>query len=251
MRLKDRVAVVTGAGQGIGRAIAEGLAREGAAVMIGDLQEDNANMTARLIGDAGGRARAARVDVSDLGACRALIADAVEAFGRLDILVNNAGIGVIKPLLDVTESDWDRQMAVNVKAPFFLTQEAARVFVRQGGGGRVVNVASTSAFVASSSPLTPYDVSKAGVRMLTISSAVALAPHGVNVNAIAPGTIDTDLTRAVASPDRLAAYAKEKIPIGRIGQPQDLVGAVIFLCSDESSYVTGHVLVVDGGWLLL
>jgi NAD(P)-dependent dehydrogenase (short-subunit alcohol dehydrogenase family) len=157
----------------------------------------------------------------------------------------------VKPFLEVTEDVWDRQMAVNLKAAFFATQRAVEVMIGQGNGGKIVNVASTSAFVASSTPMVPYDISKAGVRMLTTSSAVQLAPYHINVNAIAPGTIDTDLTRAVADSDRLARYAREKIPWGRLGRPQDLAGAVVFLCSDDAAYVTGHTLVVDGGWLLL
>ncbi len=251
MKLRDRVAIVTGAAQGIGQAMAEALAREGAAVVIADIQADGAQAAAAGIEAAGGRALAITVDVSRLADIRMMIRRTVDHYGRLDVLVNNAGLAIVKPILEVTEDLWDRQMAVNLKAAFFATQQAAEVMIGQGDGGKIVNVASTSAFVASSTPMVPYDISKAGVRMLTTSSAVQLAPYHINVNAIAPGTIDTDLTRAVAGSDRLAWFAREKIPWGRLGRPQDLAGAVVFLCSDDASYVTGHTLVVDGGWLLL
>jgi NAD(P)-dependent dehydrogenase (short-subunit alcohol dehydrogenase family) len=123
--------------------------------------------------------------------------------------------------------------------------------IRADRGGKIVNVASTSAFTASSIPTVPYDISKAGVRMLTMSSAVQLAKYGISVNAIAPGTIDTDLARSALDPEKLDKFGKIRIPKGRLGQPQDLVGAVVFLCSDDSDYVLGHTLVVDGGWLAI
>jgi NAD(P)-dependent dehydrogenase (short-subunit alcohol dehydrogenase family) len=251
------VAIVTGGAQGIGRAIVEGLAREGAAVMVADVNGEKAQQTAAAVAAApdvaaaGGRARAASADVGRLNDIDALVERTVTEFGRLDILVNNAGIALAAPLLEVTEELWDRQMAINLKAAFFATQRAAEVMIRQGGGGKILNLASTSGFVASSISMVPYDISKAGVRMLTISSAVQLAPHHINVNAVAPGTIDTDLTRSLADPERLEWYATRKIPWGRMGRPRDLAGAAVFLCSDDADYVTGHTLVVDGGWLLL
>jgi NAD(P)-dependent dehydrogenase (short-subunit alcohol dehydrogenase family) len=257
MKLVDRVAIVTGGAQGIGRAIAEGLARQGAAVMIADVNAEGARETAAAVAAApevaaaGGKARAAAADVGRLSDIDALVTRTVAEFGRLDILVNNAGIALAAPLLDVTEELWDRQMAINLKAAFFATQKAAEVMIKQGGGGKILNLASTSGFVASSISMVPYDISKAGVRMLTISSAVQLAPHRINVNALAPGTIDTDLTRSLADPERLEWYATRKIPWGRMGQPKDLAGAAVFLCSDDADYITGHTLVVDGGWLLL
>jgi NAD(P)-dependent dehydrogenase (short-subunit alcohol dehydrogenase family) len=250
MELHGRVAIVTGAAQSIGRAIADALAREGASVAVADLQGEKATAVAASINAAGGRAVGLRVDVSRVADIARMIDETLERFGRIDILVNNAGIAIAKPFLDLTEAEWDRQMAVNLKAVYFATQRAGAAMIRDGRPGRIVNLASTSAFVASSTPMTAYDISKAGVRMLTISSAVQLAPYGINVNAIAPGTIDTDLTRSVADPERLAAYAREKIPLGRLGQPPDIAGAAVFLCSDASSYMTGHTLVVDGGWLL-
>jgi len=249
MKLQDRVAIITGAAQGIGQAIAQGLAREGAAVVIADLQEAKAQETVASINEAGGRALAMKVDVMHLPDLSAMVEQTLAHFGQVDILVNNAGILIIKPFLEVTEADWERQLGINLKAAFFATQRVAEAMIRTGRRGRIVNVASTSAFTASTIPTVPYDISKAGVRMLTTSSAVQLAKHGINVNAIAPGTIDTELARSALEPEKLAKFGEVRIPIGRLGQPQDLVGAVVFLCSDDSDYVLGHTLVVDGGWL--
>lgn len=249
MKLQNRVAIVTGAAQGIGQAIAQGLAREGAAVVIADLQEAKAQETAASINEAGGRALAVKVDVMHLPDLSAMVEQTLAHFGQVDILINNAGILIIKPFLEVTEADWERQLGINLKAAFFATQKVAEAMIRTGRRGRIVNVASTSAFTASTIPTVPYDISKAGVRMLTTSSAVQLARHGINVNAIAPGTIDTELARSALEPEKLAKFGEVRIPIGRLGQPQDLVGAVVFLCSDDSDYVLGHTLVVDGGWL--
>jgi len=146
-------------------------------------------------------------------------------------------------------------MNVNLKSAFFLAQKVARVMIDQGSGGRILNTASTSAFISSSRPIVPYDISKAGMRQLTVSLAAHLVDYGINVNAIAPGTIDTDLGAGTVDPAVRRAMqekrAQEKIPMKRLGQPEDLVGAAIFLVSDEAAYVTGHTLVVDGGVLVL
>jgi NAD(P)-dependent dehydrogenase (short-subunit alcohol dehydrogenase family) len=249
MRLRDRVAIVTGSAQGIGQAIAQGLAREGAAVVVADLQEDKARETATTIVEQGGRALVLKVDVSKVADISAMVDQTVAHFGQVDILVNNAGILVVRSFLEMTEADWDRQIDINLKSAFFATQKVAAAMIHAGRGGKIINVASTSAFTASTIPTVPYDISKAGVRMLTMSSAVQLVKHGISVNAIAPGTIDTDLARIALDPEKLDKFGKVRIPIGRLGQPQDLVGAVVFLCSEDADYVLGHTLVVDGGWL--
>jgi NAD(P)-dependent dehydrogenase (short-subunit alcohol dehydrogenase family) len=249
VKLQNRVAIITGAAQGIGRAIAKGLAREGAVVVIGDIKVDQAHQTAAEIIEAGGRALALKVDVLQLPDIEAMVDQTLAHFGQVDILVNNAGMLIIKPFLEMTEADWDLQMGVNLKSAFFATQKAAAAMIKGGRRGKIVNVASTSAFTASSIPTVPYDVSKAGVRMLTISTAVQLARYGINVNAIAPGTIDTELARSALEPEKLEKFGQVRIPIGRLGQPEDLVGAVVFLCSDDADYILGHTLVVDGGWL--
>jgi NAD(P)-dependent dehydrogenase (short-subunit alcohol dehydrogenase family) len=249
MKLRDRVAIITGAAQGIGRAIAAGLAEAGAAVVIADLQENKAQITATSINESGGQAVALKVDVMRLDDISAMVDQTLARFGQIDILVNNAGMLIVKPYLEMTEADWELQIGVNLKSAFFATQKVAAAMIRDGRHGKIVNVASTSAFTASSIPTVPYDISKAGVRMLTMSSAVQLAEHGIRVNAIAPGTIDTELARSALEPEKLEKFGRVRIPIGRLGQPRDLVGAVVFLCSDDSDYVLGHTLVVDGGWL--
>jgi NAD(P)-dependent dehydrogenase (short-subunit alcohol dehydrogenase family) len=253
MRLADRIAIITGAARGIGRAVALGFAREGASVVVADVRTELAEQTVAEIAAAGGRALAVEADVTSPADLDRLVATTVERFGRIDILHNNAGVsGGPGDFFGYTPDDWDRILGVNLKSPFFLSQKVARVMVDQGRGGRILNTASVAGFIAAARPTIPYDVSKAGLRQMTVSLAAHLAPHGITVNAIAPGTIETDFSAAVVSPEQLAAYRdrrRQQIPLGRLGQPGDLVGAAIFLCSDEAAYVTGHTLVVDGGLL--
>jgi NAD(P)-dependent dehydrogenase (short-subunit alcohol dehydrogenase family) len=249
MRFAGQSAIVTGGGRGMGRAVALGLAREGAAVAVADVDEAPAADVRDEIAGAGGRAIAVRADVSRVDDIQRMFAETVEAFGDVSILINNAGIGIPKPLIDYTEADWERQLDVNLKGMFFATQEAARLMIPKRRG-KIVNFCSTAGFVSSSTPETAYDISKGGVRQLTISVAAELAQHNINVNAVAPGTIMTELTLRVLDTDEKMARASAKIPLGRLGKPEDMVGPVLFLCSSDADYVTGHVLVVDGGWLL-
>jgi NAD(P)-dependent dehydrogenase (short-subunit alcohol dehydrogenase family) len=249
VRFAGQTAIVTGAGRGMGRAVALGLAAEGANVVVAEVDEPSAKEVVDAIQKAGTRALQVKVDISSVADVRRLFEVTVAEFGGVDILVNNAGIGIAKPLVDYTEADWDLQLGVNLKGMFFATQEAARLMIPKRRG-KIVNFASTAAFVSSSTPETAYDISKGGVRQLTISVAAELAPYHINVNAVAPGTIMTDLTLSVLDTEEKMARASAKIPLGRLGKPEDMVGPVLFLCSDEASYVTGHVLVVDGGWLL-
>ena len=233
----------------MGRAIALALAAEGAAVVVAEVDAALGAGVVEEIRSAGGRALAVTVDISDVSQVQRLFAMTKAEFGGLDILVNNAGIGIPKPLVDYTEDDWDRQLGVNLKGMFFATQEAAKLMLPRRKG-KIVNFASTAGFVSSSTPETAYDISKGGVRQLTTSVAAELAPHNINVNAVAPGTIMTDLTMRVLDTEEKMARASAKIPMGRLGTPEDMVGPVLFLCSSEADYVTGHTLVVDGGWLL-
>jgi NAD(P)-dependent dehydrogenase (short-subunit alcohol dehydrogenase family) len=249
MRFAGQTAIVTGAGRGMGRAVAHALAREGAAVVIADVDGGPAAEVRAEVEKAGGKALAVHADVSKVEDVHRVFADTVKAFGDVDILINNAGIGIAKPLVEYTEIDWERQLDVNLKSMFFATQEAARLMVPKRRG-KIVNFCSTAGFVSSSTPETAYDISKGGVRQLTISVAAELAPHNVNVNAVAPGTIMTELTLRVLDTPEKMARASAKIPLGRLGTPEDMVGPVLFLCSKDADYVTGHVLVVDGGWLL-
>jgi len=225
--------------------------------MIADMRAELAEENAASIRDAGGEATTIAIDVTNLDDLGRLVAATRERYGRIDILHNNAGIsGGVGDIFGYTSDDWDRIMNVNLKSAFFLAQKVARVMIEQGEGGRILNTASTSAFISSSRPIIPYDISKAGMRQLTVSLAAHLVDYQINVNAIAPGTIDTELgampgVDLAARAAMQAKRAQEKIPMKRLGQPDDLVGAAIFLVSDEAAYITGHTIVVDGGVLVL
>ncbi len=247
--MTGRGALVTGAARGIGRAVAVRLAARGDTVLLADRDADEARRAARRITDSGMRARAVALDVTDVYRVREVIAE-IDERTPLGTVVNNAGIARSSPLAEVTRALYDELMAVNVRACFFVLQAAARVMIPRRSGS-IVNVASTSAFTASTTPMTVYDTSKGAVRMLTVAAARELAAYGVRVNAVAPGTVETDLTRALFSggADALDAQAREVIPLGRLGEPSEIAAAVDFLSSRDAAYVTGHVLVVDGGWL--
>ena len=217
--------------------------------MVAELNPAHGAEVADEINANGGTATPVQADVSRVDDVTRLFDETVKTFGTIDILVNNAGIGVAKPILDYTEADWDRQMGVNVKGVFFCSQAAARLMIPRRRG-KIVNFASTSAFVSSSQPEVAYDTSKGAVRQMTISMAAELAPHGINVNAVAPGTTATEMTRSTLSTDEGLAWHLARIPMGRVGQPDDIAAVVVFLCSPEASYITGHTLVADGGWLL-
>jgi NAD(P)-dependent dehydrogenase (short-subunit alcohol dehydrogenase family) len=249
MRLLDKTAIVTGAGSrdGIGRAIALGLAAEGANVAIGDLDGEGAARTAAEVERLGRRALAIQVDMADATQVERLIDSAVAAFGGIDILVNNAGFCAFVPFLEISEELWDRTMAVNVKGYFLAGQQAARVMARQGRGGRIVNISSQCAEHAGQEK-THYCASKAAVKLLTKGMALELASYGINVNAVAPGTIDTGIVREDRIKRLVEAERREStIPWGRMGRAEDVVGAVIFLACAESAYCTGAEILVDGG----
>jgi glucose 1-dehydrogenase len=251
MRLKDRVAIVTGASRGIGRAIALGLAREGAAVVVNNSHpgsDELAEEVVRTICAAGGRAAPLRADVADLAEHHRLVAAAVTQFGRLDILVNNAGVEFREPFLRTRPETWDRTLAVNLRGPYFLSQKAAEAMMGSGGG-KIINIST----VHDHHPLrdrSAYAISKGGLMMLTKSLAFELAEHGISVNAISPGAILTDMNREALSVPENLSRCLGKIPLKRLGAADDIVGAAVFLASSESDYVTGATLYIDGGMLL-
>jgi len=249
-RVDGKVALVAGSGGGIGGAGAAGLAREGAVLLCADIDAAAAETTAARIRDAGGRANAFALDVRDRPAVDAAIAAAVSGFGRLDVLLDCAGVSQTASFLDLDPGEWNRVIAVNLTGMFHLGQAAARQMVSQGNGGSIINVTSQLAEVARPERAA-YVASKGGGRSLTQAMALELAPHGIRVNAIAPGPTLTGLTRAsYADPERRRATIAQ-IPLGRLGEPEDIVGAILFLASDESRWVTGSTVTVDGGYLVL
>lgn len=241
-------ALVTGGARGLGRAIVTRLAERGDAVFLADVDGDAGRRTAAELVDAGHDVRFVHLDVRDADEVASVVREADSAV-PLSTVVNNAGIGWSTPLVDITPEQFDTLMSINLRGTFLVLQAAARVMVPRGRGC-VVNVSSTSGFTASTNAMVPYDTSKGAVRMLTIAAARELAPHGVRINAVAPGTVETDFTRAlVERPEDFERLADGHIPMGRLGLPEEIAAAVAFLSSDDASYVTGHVLVVDGGWL--
>lgn len=242
-----RGALVVGGAKGIGRAIARTLAERGDDTIVADVDEAAAaECVAELRGD-GLTARHVVLDVTDVAHVRTVVA-AVDAETPLGTVVANAGVALRRPLVDVEPAEYDHVMDVNVRGVFFVVQAAIRAMTPRGRGS-VVTVCSTSGFTASTGPMTVYDASKGAVRLLTQAAAREAAGSGVRVNAVAPGTVETDLTLALASSAELAELARERVPLGRLGRPQEIAAAVAFLSSDAASYVTGHVLVADGGWL--
>jgi NAD(P)-dependent dehydrogenase (short-subunit alcohol dehydrogenase family) len=248
MRLKDKVAVVTGAGSGMGAAIAIGYAREGARVACADINLAGAEATVAEIRKAGGTGLAVPVDVGDADSVSRCITEVVRNFGRIDILVNDAGISRRGPFLEHLEENWDAVMRVNAKGYFLCSQAAAKVMIAQGGGA-IVNISSiTPAGILQN--LCSYAASKGAVDALTKHLALELVKHGIRVNAIAPGMIETNLSRERLKDPEQRRSSIELVPMGRLGKPEDVVGAAVFLASTESAYVTGVVLPVDGGCLL-
>ena len=245
MRLQGRVAAITGGALGIGRATARLFAAEGAAVVLGDVKVEEAEAVAQEIGRAGGRALALGVDVGDASQVQAFVDRAVAELGRLDVMFANAGIAHSAPFLEHAEAQWQRVLRVNLTGVFLCCQIAARQMVAQGGG-RIITTASINGFRGVEN-LVGYNAAKAGVIELTKTMAVELARHGITVNAIAPAQIDTRLTRAFSDDARARRVAR--IPMGRFGEADEVAKAALFLASDDASYVTGHTLAVDGGYL--
>ena len=245
MKLKKRIAIVTGAARGIGFAIAERLAKEGATVVLADVLDREGKASAKRLGCA-----YKHCDVSKAADVKALVAFTVRKFGAVDILVNNAAISANNDFLDVTEAEFDRVIGVNLKGSFLMLQACARHMVKQAQGGRkpgaIVNLSSVNDTLAIPGIVT-YCMSKGGISQLTAATSIALAPHGIRVNAIGPGTIDTDMARGVLSDKAAMDRAMSRTPLGRAGTPAEVAAIAAFLVSDDASYVTGETIYVDGG----
>jgi len=248
LSMAGKVALVTGGSRGIGRAASELLAQGGASVVINfRAREGDATRVARAIGRAGGHATVVGADIADATQAQALVEETVRLYGRLDVLVNNAGIWEPGPLLTMTPAQWRRTLASNLDSTFYCTQAAARVMKRQRAG-RIVNISSTAG-QRGEAGYSHYAATKGAVISLTKSWAVELAPYGIYVNCVAPGWVDTDMTRADLAGAAGRAVARS-IPLRRVGAPRDIAAAILFLASDACRFVTGEILNVNGGAVL-
>lgn len=250
MRLKDKVAIITGGGQGIGLACVRRFAREGAKVVVADIVPEAAETAATLAREDGAEALFVSCDVGDRASAQALVDRTLERFGALDVLVNNAGIIHAADFLDLEEADFDRVLRVNLKGPFLLGQAAARAMVRQGRGGAIVNMSSVNSVLAIPNQV-PYNVSKGGLNQLTRVMALGLADKGIRVNAVGPGSIATEMLKVVMNDEAARRKILSRTPMGRLGEPDEIAKVVVFLASDDSSYITGQIVYADGGRLPL
>jgi NAD(P)-dependent dehydrogenase (short-subunit alcohol dehydrogenase family) len=245
MRLKNKVAIVTGAARGIGRATAERLIEEGAKILICDIDEAQLMRTAAELGGED-RVIAQIVDVVNKRHVEQLVEKAVQHFGRLDIMVNNAGIAPVVDFLDVTEEMLSRVLDVNLKGAFYGTQAAGRQMIKQGDGGVIINMSSINSGLANPN-VAPYAISKGGMNQVTSTAAVAFAPHGIRVVGVGPGTIMTDMVAGAFMNSAGNHAILSRTPLGRYGQASEIAAVVAFLASDDASYITGETVYVDGG----
>ena len=248
MLLKDKVLAVTGASAGIGRGVALEAAHHGADVAINYFDKDDAaaNSTVAEIEKLGRKAVAVKGDVAQPESAPAFIAAAVKALGRIDVFVSNAGICPFHDFLSMPREVYERTVAVNLNGAYFMVQAAAQQMVKQGNGGAIIGISSISAYVGGEMQ-THYTPTKAGILSMMNSLAIALGKHGIRCNAVLPGTIRTDINKEDLSDPKKAAYMESRVPLGRLGAPEDIAGPVMFLASDMARYVNGSALLVDGG----
>jgi len=249
MKLENRTAIVTGSRRGIGRAIVLALAKEGANVVVSDISQEDCQKVVNEIKNLAGKGLALKCDVTSRDDVEVMVKRTVAEFGRLDILVNNAGIIAFKPFLELTDEDWDSTINVNLKGQFLCAQVAAREMIKNKWG-RIINIASiSSGGCGIAFPLIAhYTASKGGIVALTEALALELTPQGINVNAICPGAINTDMAKGVKESSQLEQLLL-RIPKSRLGEPEDIANLAVFLASEESDYISGAAIVIDGGWL--
>jgi len=246
MRLEGKVALISGGARGQGAVEAKLFAREGAKVVFGDILDESGKQVEAEIHEAGGEAAYVHLDVTREDDWRTAVNTAIDRYGKLDILVNNAGILIRKGIEDTTEEDWDRIMGVNAKGAFLGTKHSIPA-MRQAGGGSIVNISSTAGLVASPSGSASYTASKGAVRLLTKSTAIQYAKEGIRCNSIHPGPIDTDMIQETLTDPAKLDERMQRLPMGRVGTADEIAYGVLYLASEEASFVTGSELVIDGG----
>jgi len=257
MSLSEKIAIITGGAKGIGFACAQRLAKDGAIVVIADVQESEGEEACQAIKATGGKATFIHCDVGKKLDVRNMVANVVDQHGRIDILINNAGIIFTADFLEISEKDFDRVIKVNLKGAFLVAQAVARQMVAQLEGkngdkkpGAIINMSSINAVVAIATQV-PYSVSKGGMNQLTKVMALSLAPHGIRVNAIGPGSIMTEMLKTIADDKEANDRIMSRTPLGRIGNPEEIASIAAFLASDDASYITGQTIYADGGRLPL
>lgn len=250
MNFTDHVVLVTGAGRGIGRAIALAFAREGARVAVNDINPDTCEAVAQEIRSGGGQAAAFHADVANKLAVQSMLIDLEDRWGRVDVLINNAGVEPHKSIVQLDEWDWNRTIDVNLKGAFICSQSVGRMMISQGGGV-IVNIASIAGRAAGLRDRSAYVASKTGLIGFTKECAREFAAHHIRVNAVCPGVIITEMTAHLRNNAAQMQKWLEDIPLGRLGEPDDVTGLVLFLCSDAARYITGQAINVDGGKVML
>jgi len=247
MKVKNKIAIVTGSGRGIGKSTVLELAKEGAKVVVSDIDIKECQNVCDEIKKIGSDAIAVKCDISKKSDVDAMIKKTMQKFQKIDILINNAGVVLMKPFVEMTEKDWDFVLDINLKGVFLCTNAVVKQMIKQKSG-KIISVASIAGEVGFMNT-SAYCASKAGIINLTRELALELSPHNINVNAIAPGVIATKMTEDMLKDKKTKEVLLASTPLGRVGQPEEIGKAVVFLASDDSNFITGHTLVVDGGWL--